>query len=202
MRISKKYITTLLVLLCVAACVPLQTEYFKPISNGKLSIDSCGGGPKDILSVQLLNNISTSIKARLYEDKNLILFVSFDVPVGDSIRLDSDQFSIWSGSVIKKIKVERIQKIVPDSSSPMGIGSIHLKSVDLLEGSTSKLNNFWGEYDIYEWYRLEFDSSLIAALQDRFSIKYPAIFINGSFFEGPLIEFERVKGIFIYALNC
>jgi hypothetical protein len=181
----------------------MHTDYFQPVSKGKYSQSTCGGGPEDKITIHLNNNVATTALAKIYADQQLHIYVTFEIPGQHTLRLVSNEFFVkTTQNTPLYVNSFRAGSAATLPSENAESGVIVLSSMDTLPGETYIHKTIWHAKEYHRSYNVNFEEYSLKAPERSLSLIFPDIFVDGDQVNIPIINFKRQNGTFIYTINC
>ena len=193
----------ILTITLITACVPIPRSYHKPFYDGGTLVGSnCSAGQKEKIEIELSYDTLLTIQAISSNSENYIgqiyVFSTVQAPGGISLQLASDNI------IIKDIE--------SNNSWSLKLNDIQV-AIDGEYQSLPPLTKVHGQTNFYEvlggrkrffnsGFSFSISSNEIPSFLEHFSIKLPAIFVNGKEIKLSPIEFIYTEDIGIAPLNC
>lgn len=181
----------------LSGCIVLPDTYYEPLTEGETSPRGCGGGPNNVLTAPIADEVSVT----LYVSNGPLVWVSaqFNVPESKTLRLLTPSLKVLNreGSVIDELSISYLTDSIRDQ---YGYRQVRRRTGDLLQGGTEVWETPLWSREAFRRYDAALDRT--ENLPDYIQIQLPDMEINGKRIKSEPIRFELTTWIFIYSFNC
>jgi len=180
----------------LSSCAFNNVTYFSPESKPEINIVSGSRGPKEIVQVQLKENIKINLII-FNEPGNGFIRYHFSLPKGETLQFIKPTISIIESNKKKKqsVEINRIQANYIDN----GVGSFkYFKPRQKLIGESYLITTPYGNKELVSR-PFEVDVKLKHPLPNKFELHTPSVNISGLVVNIPSVKYTKKSGTFYQA---